>query len=426
MSAMREPVATNEAEHPRQKPRKSTWQPPKVVKEKRLSCPVMEQGEVDKMTISMSDAATKEGLLNNLLSEYGMAIVTDVTCPRDTAILEELFKTDLEALGSASAHPSNPTSVQKAYERLKTEGPSAWPQHTLFNDKFSYKRGLEQGSYAWACRTHPNVKKAFEIIYGTEDLVCSMDAIFFNPKDPGHETSEDRYWAHADLNTHIRGGSDSCIQGILYTWSSEDPDASTTVIWPGSHKEVFDSLMSDSSAIESRSHFVTHLKVQDSAVRDSLLKGGHAKLQRVPVPAGSLLLWDSRTSHQGWAAGRRLAQPVCYQPTHLRFGDAYLRKLWITAAGLLSNHWATIGKVHTSQDKMIVEPLPAVDSERYDKIGLALNPSLVPFSIRPECLEEWRRIIPSLWKGTGTHSANVFKDAKLIENLLKPEILAVL
>ena len=202
----------------------------------------------------------------------------------------------------------------------------------------------------------------FEIVYDTPDLVCGMDAIFFNPKDVGSETSEDRYWSHADVNNHIRGGDHNCVQGILYTWSAEDPKASTTVIWPGSHRETYNALMEDSSARNGKSHFVTHLKIQDEETRDSILREGHSKLKRVPVPAGALLLWDSRTSHQGWSAGRRLAQPVCYQPTYLRAKDAYLKKLWITAAGLLSNHWATIGKVHTSQEMLIVNPLEAVDA----------------------------------------------------------------
>ena len=165
LRSLQQPVPEGELEHPKQKVNISNWKPPMKYKEKRLSCPVMTPSEVQMITLSMKDASNKEGALNDLLKEHGVAIVTDVTCPRDTSIMEELFKSDLLALASASTHPSNPDSVKNAYHRLKSEGPSAWPQSTLFSDKFSYKRGLEQGAYAWACRTHPNVKKVCFVAY---------------------------------------------------------------------------------------------------------------------------------------------------------------------------------------------------------------------------------------------------------------------
>lgn len=39
-------------------------------------------------------------------------------------------------------------------------------------------------------------------------------------------------------------------QSILYVWSAEADGASTTVIWPGSHKAVYPELMTDRFALK--------------------------------------------------------------------------------------------------------------------------------------------------------------------------------
>merc|ERR1719410_1203790 len=77
-----------------------------------------------------------------------------------------------------------------------------------------------------------------------------------------------------------------------------------------------------------------------------LIEGWHHSARRVPVPAGSLFLWSSRTVHQGWSGGPRLAQPVCWEPVDRRDERSRERKLKMAALGLPSTHWGSLGIPH--------------------------------------------------------------------------------
>merc|ERR1711920_1051895 len=68
--------------------------------------------------------------------------------------------------------------------------------------------------------------------------------------------------------------------------------------------------------------------------------------RRVPVPAGGMLLWSSRTVHTGAQRGPRLAQPVCLEPQARRSSQERLAKLRMAALGLPSMHWASHGIQH--------------------------------------------------------------------------------
>merc|ERR1712216_818659 len=91
---------------------------------------------------------------------------------------------------------------------------------------------------------------------------------------------------------------------------------------------------------------INHL--QNCCDRDELAAQAIAGTRRVPCPAGSLLLWDSRTIHQGWAGGPRLAQPVCWEPRDRQEHDLSVlrRKIYMCAAGVPSSHSSCEGRVH--------------------------------------------------------------------------------
>merc|ERR1712217_900298 len=78
----------------------------------------------------------------------------------------------------------------------------------------------------------------------------------------------------------------------------------------------------------------------------ALAAGWASAARRVPVPAGALLLWNSRTIHTGWKAGPRLAQPVCFEPIERRSAKERISKLRLCSLGLPSVHWAGTAMQH--------------------------------------------------------------------------------
>ena len=132
---------------------------------------------------------------------------------------------------------------------------------------------------------------------------------------------------------------------MVYVWASSEEASSTTVVWPGSHREVYQELMADPKMIAQGrcgNHFCLLSALDDPSLHNRFVE----KARRLPVPAGALLLWNSRTVHQGWSGGPRLAQPVCWEPAERCTPSARERKLRLAALGLPSTHWAALAEPH--------------------------------------------------------------------------------
>lgn len=173
------------------------------------------------------------------------------------------------------------------------------------------------------------------------------------------------------------------FQSVLYVWGSDRDGASTTVVQLGSHREEYDALMRDPEMVARRkSHFcqvsesllrershdrhyrlpIPSLQISsmsDTAKAAELWAGFLARARRVPVPAGALLIWSSRTLHQGHAGGSRLAMPVCWEPSERRSPAVRARKARLVLAGLASSHWASLGLQHGAA-RSRSEALPAL------------------------------------------------------------------
>jgi len=234
-------------------------------------------------------------------------------------------------------------------------------------------------------------------------------------------------WLHVDQNAHT-GITHECYQGVLYLWHSEGEDRSTTVVWPGSHKAdgVYGRLMEDSNAKERGGqrnaygipcgHYVelNHFKGEG---RDELVRDAVKGSRRIPVPAGSLLLWSSRTVHQGWKGGPRLAIPICWEPKERVSEEARKRKALCALAGFPTNHSPSEGLVH-----------PCVASRRGDQAKLC-RPQVRPFSVLPEDrlpAAEWAKLW-NFWEGEQFAEDLLAKAPPIdVEKVLKPEVIAAL
>jgi len=143
--------------------------------------------------------------------------------------------------------------------------------------------------------------------------------------------------------------------------------------------------------------------------------------RRVTAPAGSLLLWSSRTLHQGWSGGPRLAQPVCWEPVGRRSDRAFEKKLRLAALGLPSTHWASLGIPHT-----LVAPKPSPPSiarKTEDGIALPLKSTLSPATLREGVRVEdmWKLLESTDWERPLPPDAR-----ELLMRSIVPEILDAL
>mmetsp|Transcript_14587 Transcript_14587/g.25830 ORF Transcript_14587/g.25830 Transcript_14587/m.25830 type:complete len:427 (-) Transcript_14587:127-1407(-) len=365
----------------------------------KCTCLLMDPGEAATITISFADVAS--GLVP-LMEDKGVAIVTNVLEAGDIETLEKALKNDMEELVDLDACAGADSTVKDAWERVCREGMHAWPAASLADvgarGRFQ-DRGLPHGRFAWQARTHPRVMRVYEVLHGTKDLVSSVDNAFVANASQ-EEVTENKSWPHVDQNDHdsrVPCKEWNVYQGILYLWSSSDSShRSTTVIWPESHKTPYVDYMADANIArriqQGKPHFSLMSAMEPGEVRDGLIQGWQAHARRIPVPAGSLLLWTSRTTHQGWSGGPRLAQPVCWEPRSRRDEVMRERKLRLAALGLPSTHWASLALPHELSDLTRPLPVSAAPSANHEHIHFPLCAS-----IRSQALKETADV-DVLWK----------------------------
>jgi len=142
---------------------------------------------------------------------------------------------------------------------------------------------------------------------------------------------------HVDHNRYIEGGDREVVQGaMVYVWPAMR-DTSSTIVWPGSDKQVYDRVMSSKDSSRSGRRCRHHKRKFPTYVRGA---------RRIPVPAGGMLLWSSRTTHQGYPSGPRSALPVSMKPKSVREHCAHMRKKEPCKNGMLSTHWASLALNH--------------------------------------------------------------------------------
>merc|ERR1740121_2213771 len=130
-----------------------------------------------------------------------------------------------------------------------------------------------------------------------------------------------------------------------------------------------------------------------------LFDGYRGAARRVPVPAGGLLLWNSKTVHQGWRGGPRLAQPVCWEPASRRPAAARERKLRMAALGLPSTHWASLGLPHMLLGSCPAPDEPSTAQKEKAAITLPLRASLAPLPLvdSADVADMWGRLRSVPW-----------------------------
>lgn len=342
-----------------------------------LDIAIMSPPEVQAITVRLADISSH---LQRVLDNKGVAIVTGVLSAQDIRTLEQKMKEDLaELVDSDRVGASASPSLVKTWERARERGVGAWPAAALADlgvkGRFQ-ERGLPHGRFAWGARLLPAVRRVYAELHACaeEDLVASCDNSFVANHQAVAQTTN-ASWPHVDQNdneTRFKCRDWKVYQSILYVWPSDVPRASTTVVWPGSHLPETYGLYMNDPAIKIRmsgsgTHFTPIDKCTEGDARDRLLQGWRAHARRIPVPAGSLLVWSSRTTHQGWSGGPRLAQPICWEPRTRRSELARQRKLRMAALGLPSTHWASLGLPHNLSMLSQLQPVAGLGDEKLDK-----------------------------------------------------------
>lgn len=233
-----------------------------------------------------------------------------------------------------------------------SNGPLEIPAHGVF--KF---HRVGHSAFAWWTRTRPTVRRVFQDLWGTENLITSFDGFgYWSEKMNRRNTN----WMHVDQapNDPVY----RCVQGsVAFT------ESRSFMVAPGSHRK-FESYMADHNL----AHGSAWQKVPEF----------YESATVVSVEPGDMILWDSRTAHQNrYQPVERLTQYVCMLPRS-RAPERQLekRRKYFTEKRTTS-HWPTPirvnglqPQVYGNRDKLIrYDALVETDAELLESLSDEIN-----------------------------------------------------
>lgn len=223
-------------------------------------------------------------------------------------------------------------SLETHFEELKTKGYTIIPnvlnnqeveeakamfynwQKTIMNHDNFHNNYDSHGIYkyhevghqehAWFIRTRPNVINIFKKLWNTDDLIVSFDGSCYIPKKCN---KKNKSWTHTDQSPLKKGVH--CYQGLVSLTENKER---TLIVYEQSHliHEHYFMLIGQEN------------EKKDWQLIDPEFLGEIAEYKRVlHVPAGALVLWDSRTFHENQYGNanseERIVQYVCYLPKNV-------------------------------------------------------------------------------------------------------------
>lgn len=293
--------------------------------------------------------------IQEMLNNYGVAIIPNIL---DNKECEEMKNGMWDYLEHITLHMTMPikrndSNTWKTFKEL-------YPKHSMLLQLWS----VGHAQFIWNLRTNLKVIQPFEKIWKTkaEDLLVSFDGASFHfpPETTNFGwVNSDKSWIHCD-QSFLRNDFE-CVQSWINAYDTNEGDATITIL-EGSNKYHGD--------------FAKHFKPTNTAdwyllnqeELDWYIKTKKCVKTNIKCPAGSMVLWDSRTIHCGVEPEKTRTQPnfrcvvyLCYtprtksNPTMLNKKINYFQQLKMTT------HCPHKIKLFPSKPNTYGNPLPQIN-----------------------------------------------------------------
>lgn len=154
--------------------------------------------------------------------------------------------------------------------------------------------------HAWFIRTNPKLQKVFKQLWETDELVVSFDGSCYISQSC---KKKDSIWTHSDQTPLIN--KLTCYQGFVALTENKER---TLVVYDKTHT-IHHKYFTEKG---------TMTKANWQRIDPKDVEASHSLKRVLHVPAGALVLWDSRTFHQNQygkpESEERIVQYVCYKP----------------------------------------------------------------------------------------------------------------
>lgn len=309
-------------------------------------------------TIAMTWSPPPGMSTRQCLAEFGVAVVPNVL---DLPSIDKYKAGLFDAFEHLTSEWDTPFRRNGTREELRAAPRGMYASHAQL---YQYPPSLGHSQAVWNIRQDPRVVQVFADIYGVEPtaLLCSYDGVAMLP--PPELTGlgwQNGGWLHADTSFI---NPKPCVQGFVNFFDVQPGDGTLTVLLR-SHAQF--------------QHVPSSLNVPDKSfvmlktvpgLQEWYEEQGCEQV-RIQAPAGSMVLWDTKTIHSGSNPLKGRASPnwrlvvyTCMMPRTLSSPKDIQRRISIFERGRMSNHYAAKPQMfaalpRTYGGKLVaVKPLP--------------------------------------------------------------------
>lgn len=276
------------------------------------------------------------------LKENGYAVVENVLSRDEIEQARDLFWEWLDSLGTGIIRDDSST--------WKNDN---WPGDIR---GFLGTNRISQSKFVWHLRSKGQIKDIFAKIWGTNDLLCSMDyVICWRPWWLQDEENWDPEveGLHVDQNPVSKRGF-HCVQGMLNLYDVTEETGGLEIV-PRSHTDEIQDYLANYYG-KNRGDWCPFPKADKKYYNH--IQNNEAKL--ITVPAGSFILWDSRLIHAGKVGSgkelneeddkdtyiselTRLSVPICMMPREKVSDRVQKQRAMAFFEGKVMSHWVDKG-----------------------------------------------------------------------------------
>ncbi len=296
---------------------------------------------------------TKENV-KNTLEEYGVAIIPNILNHEEC----ENMKVDMwNYLEHITQHFEVP---------IRRDVPESWrsfrelyPKHSMLMQEW----GIGQSQLNWNLRQNPKIYEVFAKIWDVrpEELLVSFDGASFHfpPETTNLGWYKGNNWLHCD-QSYLRPDFE-CIQSWINGFDTNVGDATLT-FYEGSHK--YHNEFRERFQVTDKDDWY---KLQNQDQKDFYMIEKGCRQYHIQCPAGSLVLWDSRTIHSGTepVKGReipnfRCVSYLCYIPRSRAKPLDIQKKIKAFEELRTTSHWANRCKLFPKTPRTYGKALPNI------------------------------------------------------------------
>ena len=289
--------------------------------------------------------------LNEYLDEHGVAVIPNVLSEAECINYRDKIWKEVEYVTQNRFNVGDDTTWREFYK--------FYPLHSMLLQHFS----LGHIQPIWDIRQHNKVCEVFETIWDTpaNDLLVSFDGLSIHL--PPEKTKKGWYlennWFHTDQSFEKAGKH--CIQGFINLYPVNEKDASLAIL-EGSHK--YHQEFKAEYGIDSKDDWYK-LKKTGEIDEIDFYKNKGCNPYAVKAGVGSMVLWDSRTIHQGKEPEKtrenenfRMIVYVCMMPRATSNEKALEKKRKAFNELRVTSHWANNPKLFAKTPRTYGGELP--------------------------------------------------------------------